>query len=511
VEVRGRTSPGSLKAVPAAGLGHGRERLAFNFGKGTVPTRAAVEAAIASEREPTFATAPHAEPRDWGYLGLLSFTVVMLVRPQDTVHGLEPLHLAEICAIVGVAPMLLHRFARRLPVFRVTPETFGLLLFGAVILVGVPFSVWPSGALELFTDSYLKVLVVFVLMMNTLTAPKRLEQLTWVIVLCCGYIAARSVFDYARGINLVEGDRLAGPVSGLFGNPNDLALNMVTFLPVPIVVALTRRHSLSKRVIAIGIVLLMIATIAFTKSRSGFIGFGVMVATLVLLGRHVGRGFGVVFLVGLFVAAPLVPERFWERMSTIADPKRDKEEFTGSRQARSDLLEEGIAAFKSHPLVGVGAGQFKAYNPPGRRQPWREAHNAIVQVAAETGIVGLLAFVFLIVRAIIATIKTRSMLGGTGPRGSPDPLRHVLSDTDRAILHSQTVAMTAGLMGWLACALFASVAFNWTFYYALALAVAARELIQHRLVTAHALLSQSGKNSSAARGRKLRGLRARTA
>ena len=75
----------------------------------------------------------------------------------------------------------------------------------------------------MFTDSYLKILVVFVLMMNTLTTPKRLEHITWLIILCVGYVAARGVFDYARGVNLVEGGRLAGAVSGIFGNPNDLA------------------------------------------------------------------------------------------------------------------------------------------------------------------------------------------------------------------------------------------------------------------------------------------------
>ena len=35
--------------------------------------------------------------------------------------------------------------------------------------------------------------------------------------------------------------------------------------------------------------------------------------------------------------------------------------------------------------------------------------------------------------------------------------------------------MTAALAGWFVCALFASVAYNWTFYYLLALAVAPRD------------------------------------
>ena len=38
--------------------------------------------------------------------------------------------------------------------------------------------------------------------------------------------------------------------------------------------------------------------------------------------------------------------------------------------------------------------------------------------------------------------------------------------------------MLAGMVGWTICSFFASVAFNWTFYYVLALAVAGREIAQ---------------------------------
>src|ERR1700730_11627604 len=208
-----------------------RERLAFNYGPGTVPGRRAINAAIAAGPTPTFATAQYAEPRDWGYAGLLAFTAVLMARPQDTLPFLSPLPLAEVCAIIGLGPMILHRFTHRLPVFRITPETLGLVFFGFVILATVPFSIWPGGAVEVFFDAYLKVVVVFVLMLNTLTTPKRLEQVTWLILLCCGYIAGRAFIDYARGVNLVEGNRVAGAIGGIFGNPNDLALNMVTFMP----------------------------------------------------------------------------------------------------------------------------------------------------------------------------------------------------------------------------------------------------------------------------------------
>ena len=258
------TTRGSIgRGAPAR---PGRERLLFNVGAGTVPSRSVVEAAIAAETEPTFATAAYAEPRDWGYRGLLAFTAVLLLRPQDHVPGLASLHLAEICALLGIAPMLLHRFAHRLPMFRITPETFGLIAFGGVMLATAPFSVWPGGAFEVFADNYLKIVIVFVLMMNTLTTTRRLEHLTWLILISCGYIAGRAVFDYARGVNLVEHGRVAGSVSGIFGNPNDLALNMVTFMPAAAVVAMNRHASAIKRMTAIVIAALMLAAIVFTKS-----------------------------------------------------------------------------------------------------------------------------------------------------------------------------------------------------------------------------------------------------
>jgi len=57
------------------------------------------------------------------------------------------------------------------------------------------------------------------------------------------------------------------------------------------------------------------------------------------------------------------------------------------------------------------------------------------------------------------------------------------ADAARA-LAEHTVGMQAGLVGWLVCSMFASLAYNWTFYYVLALLVAARELAEHQVVVA---------------------------
>jgi O-antigen ligase len=131
----------------------------------------------------------------------------------------------------------------------------------------------------------------------------------------------------------------------------------------------------------------------------------------------------------------------------------------------------------------VGAGQFKNYNPPTRNveQRWRETHNALIQVAAETGIFGLFIFTFLIVRGGLAASTARRLLAHPRKRNAPDPLGLVMTDEDRSWLYAYSVGMTAGLVGWFVCSQFASVAYSWTFYYLLALIVAAREMTMVRL------------------------------
>jgi putative inorganic carbon (hco3(-)) transporter len=463
-----------------------RERLAFNAGPATViqyPARRDQGAqATASAPAPVPAVVRRSEKSDWAYRGLLAFTAVLMLRPQDQIPGLGALHLAELSALAGLASMVMQRLGRGLPVMRSTPESLGLLAFGGAILFSLPFSIWPGGVLSMFLDTFAKMLVVFILMVNTLSTPRRLEQITWLIVVSCGYICVLSLYYYARGINLVEGDRLGGPLGGIFGNPNDLAMNMVTFLPVAIVLALAPAASGGRRATAAVIVLLMMATIVLTKSRGAMLGLACMLLPLIFMGHRVRKGFAATAIVGILLALPFVPASVWSRMATIFDSERDRTEFSGSREARSTVMREGIQVFLERPLWGVGAGQFSNYNPPGRKERWRETHNALIQVAAETGLPGLLAFVFLIVRASMAAAATRKMIDIPRRTSRPDLAASALAPDERRGLMLHSVAVSAGVVGWFVCAQFASVAYSWTFYYLLALIVAGRDLTHARLM-----------------------------
>jgi O-antigen ligase len=299
------------------------------------------------------------------------------------------------------------------------------------------------------------------------------------LVVASAYIAGRTVLDYARGINLIENGRVQGAVGGMFKNPNDLALNMVAVLPLAGAFILRPISPVRRGLAALGALLMLIAVVA-TQSRAGTVGLVAMV--LVLAANIVKRKPGLVFgaaLAGMLML-PLLPSGYWQRIASITDKNLDQ---TGSREARSRLLRESYDAFRAHPLTGVGAGQFVNYNPEGREEAWREAHNVVLQVAAELGAGGLMIFSFLLIRGMYGPMQTRRLLRrlDTGQGRQRTTAIPPLDPHEREFFATHAEMLSAALAGWFVCALFASVAYHWTFYYLLALAVVPRDYLRARI------------------------------
>ena len=511
------------------------ERLVFGYGRkrgGEVPRPADPRRAPGDEPRPLVPDVLPGESSDWGFAGLLAFTAVLFLRPQDQLPFLTPLHLAEATATLGLLAMISKRLARGEPIIRVTPEVLALLAFGAALVVTTPFSYWPGGSVAIITGMYVKVVLIVILMVNAIDSPRRLQRFTWLVVLASAYLSFRAVLDYARGVNLVEGGRVAGVVAGIFGNPNDLALNLVAFLPFALLFALTGRQraraehaapegkvvpfdrrpawqrrwrasrtparatvgppSSFARLVAAGCALMMMLAIVFTKSRSGALGFVGMVVVLIYFGRRLRPGLGIATVVGVLVLTPFLPGSFWMRMSSIVEADRDT---TGSRTTRREVMGEAWRVFLERPLTGVGPGQFKNYNPSWREERWSEAHDVWLQVASDTGLIGLVPFVALVVVAFSAALEPRRRLDRllnprkrrgpqqSSPRADRAPPEAVPGTRrpELRVLYLHAVALVAALAGWAVCAVFASVAYNWTFYYLLGLAVATRNLARSRL------------------------------
>ncbi len=453
------------------------ERLTFGHGVlGPVIANTKVLAALA--HEPGLVRLTRIQTWDWAWGGLLIFTVLLFFRPQDQIRPLGALHLSDASAIIGLAAMVFLRISRGESVSRTTPELIGVVLLFCAMALSVPTSFWPGGS---FNDviTFSKVALIYVLFANAVTSPRRIERITWVVVLAFGYVSARAVGDYVRGVNLVEGNRIRGALGGFFENPNDLALNIATFLPMA-VMYVKRPGPTGKRLLSAIIVLLMCATLVFTKSRSGMVGAAVMFPVFIVVSRSLTPTTILAGTITAMLVVPVLPQAFWDRMVSIVDASKDA---TGSREERRILMERAWEAFLDNPVVGVGAGQFKNYRTETQAETWRVTHNSFLQVASEIGILGLAAFVYLIWRGFHSawwTWRALAWIHRRRPKRAPPEPEDGLVQEERVFLETHAAAMLAGLAGWMVCAFFASVAFHWTFYYMLALSACARDVVRHR-------------------------------
>jgi O-antigen ligase len=147
-------------------------------------------------------------------------------------------------------------------------------------------------------------------------------------------------------------------------------------------------------------------------------------------------------------------------------------------------MEQAWTIFLENPLTGIGAGQFQNYGPPGQAKKWRVTHNAYLQVAAELGVFGVAFFLFIVWRGFSAAWWTRQHLNWIYRRRSrkkaPAEPEDGLTADERYFLQTHAAALLACMTGWAICAIFASVAFNWTIYYLLGLSVAARDVVRAR-------------------------------
>lgn len=418
------------------------------------------------------------------YRALLAFTFVLFARPQDQLPFLEPLHLAEVTGLFGVVALAGGRLSRGAAVTRVNIELWSVLALGAIMLATAPFSIWPGDSVHVVTDLFSKVVVVFALILNTLTTRQRFEQFVKIVVLSCSYVAVRAVLDYSLGLNLVEDGRVQG-TGGLFGNPNDMALNMVAFLPLAIILALRRGRPLLRAALALGVPAL-VGAIIFTNSRGGTLGLVAMLAVLLYQIRRIRPSVAGAVILATLVTIPLLPASFTQRMSSIVNPEEDP---TGSREARKRLLREAYQAYLDHPVLGLGAGQFHNYNPSDREEVWREAHNAWLQVASELGTGGLIVFAVIVCSGFVAGVRTGAALRRERARFHRRSRAPAAWRDTQEQLELYSAAVLASLTGWFVAAMFASVAYYWTLYLVLALAITLRDITRSELRT----VSRSGR------------------
>jgi O-antigen ligase len=408
------------------------------------------------------------------FAGLVLFTILLYLRPNEMfpeVFGTFP--LVKIVAIVTLIAYALSKIAKgeRLTVW--TLELTMLSIIVGLAIIFVPIAEAPQDSINALTEVFLKVVAIFLLMINLINTPNRLRLIMKVVVICGGIIAALTVRAYSLGQFDPKGIRLVGVVGGIFGNPNDIATSLNLLLPLAVALAFTA-HGV-KRALYIGCATVITAGIVVTFSRGGFLGLVALAAVLVWKLSRKNRPLAasaLVLVVVVFMAA--APGGYGVRIISIFVPELDA---TGSRETRRNLLERATVVAANHLVVGVGIGNYHIYSNQEQR-----AHNSYLEISAELGVAGLVAYLILMFAPLRSLRRIERDLLDKRPSANgvafAPPARAVDDPIDeKREGYYLSVALQASLAAYLVCSFFASIQYLWYLYYILGYAISFR-LIQ---------------------------------
>jgi len=403
--------------------------------------------------------------------GLYLFTLLLYVRPNELfpeVLGTFPIpRIVAVIAIVAYIGGMLgsgHRLT-------IVPIELKLLAFIAALgVLFAPLASSPSDSVDMLLDMFIKVIIIFILMINVINTHHRLRLMLSLVVVCGTIFAALAIKSFVVGdFTVVEkkdvgvvGLRIVGAVGGFFGNPNDLATSLNLLLPLAVALALTNKGLKRLLYLACGVVL--IGGVIVTFSRGGFLGLASLGAVfLCKAGRH-NRGMAALALaaiLGVFVLA--MPMGYGGRISSIFgnDP-------TGSNDTRRDLLERAVSIAAHHPIIGIGMGNFHIYSIHEQ-----VAHNSYLEISSELGLAGLGAYLLVIFAPLwsLRRIERETLVQEQGPLIYRNSKRYIEHD-----IHYFSIALQAVLVAYIVCSFFGSIQYQWFLYYPVAYAIVLRRI-----------------------------------
>lgn len=393
------------------------------------------------------------------YVGLFLFTTVLYFRPYEIFPALSAFSsrlalvfaLLTLLAFVPTQWMLEGRLSAR------TREVELVLLLCVAALLSVPLAVSRSEAIAAFSDVFLKAVVVFIVMINVVRTERRLHGLLWLSLLVSIVLSASALNDYRLGNFTVEGYRTKGIIGAMFDDPNDMALHLVTMMPVAVALMLGA-SGLLKKIGWGACAALIVAGIVVTFSRGGFLG---LAAVALVLGWKLGRRnplsivLGLACMVAFFAFAP---GNYAERVGSIFSPNFDA---AGSGSQRRELLAESVNVALRRPLFGAGMDNFHMLSVHDK-----PTHNAYTQVAAELGLPALAIYLMFMLTPLrrLGQIERET-----------DPVRDV---PHYRRLHYLAIGLQAGFIGFMVGSFFLSVAFYWFLYYLVGYAVCLRRIYE---------------------------------
>ena len=392
----------------------------------------------------------------FSYAALFAFTLVLYARPSELSSSPIAASIALVVGVLTLAFFLPTQLALEGNLSAPLTEVKLIALFALLAIVNIPLAMSPADAWQTFSGTFIRCLVMFVVLVNVVRTEARLKGLLYLAIGAAVLLSIGAINEYRYGLATVEGYRVSGRGVGIFGNTNDMALFVVTILPITVAFFLLSRRKLGKILFG-ALAALMLAAVVLSYSRGAFLG---LVVVLIFFAMKLGRRnrLAIVAAIVLLSAAFLflTPGNYGLRLLSIFVPSLDPLQTADAR--RGELFRSIYTAIR-HPFFGIGMGNYAS------QVSLRGivTHNAFTEVAAEMGLAAFACYTMFIV----------------------SPLRklgQIVRDTFDGRVNSRhyylALGLQASLIAYMVSSFFLSVAFLWYVYYLVGYAVCLRRIYE---------------------------------
>lgn len=434
----------------------------------TFPRRRRDWSRHAESRQPRSASAASADPptaatrmpQQWLlFHSAVTFLLLTYIwRLQDIVPGLSALQLVSIVTVGAVALFLLQQqFQNLLHTSRYPPFRIASIIL--ILMIGsIPAGIYMGNSLDYVLVDFSKTFLLMVLIAAGVRGTRNIERL-----LVINLIGATIYSAYAVSSGEVVDGRLSHLI---YYDANDLGMLVVCTLPI-CVYFLRRGVPIFPKFIALTALPVLLLAFVRSGSRGAFLGILAIGAFMLFRFTAISRTARILTLSATVIAMPVIGgDQYLDLMKTLLAPTTDYNWVGNQDTGRMEVWKRGIGYMLHRPILGVGVNNFYVaegtLSARGRQQQfgrgfkWSAAHNSFVQIGAELGVSGLLAFVALLYVSFKSTMRPLPRTG------------------DSAVLTQQALGQTfaAALLGYIVTAFFLSQAYGAFLYSMIGLIIA---------------------------------------
>lgn len=335
------------------------------------------------------------------FIGVLIWLWIAIGTPHLETFGFtKSFQFNVIVAVVTIFLWLIYK--KDIRTYKYGPMILMYVL--AVVLIMATFLGEAPDYSQRQLSRILKIFIVVIVIAGLIDNRIRVHACLWIIAISLGYFGAKA----GLGTLATGGSyRVSGPEGGPIGDNNHTAAGLIMVLPILNYLRMESEKRLVRLMLA-GVMLLTVVGIMGTYSRGGFIGLTAMCAFFWLRSRGKVRNALIVVVVAA-VGASFVPQKYYDRLSTIESADEEDKSFRERLGAWQTAI--NIA---NNRMLGVGPRAYQISYVFGRYKEagfWREKmamHSVFFEVLADIGYMGLSLYViscFLVWRNLLWIIS----------------------------------------------------------------------------------------------------------